>query len=58
VKAQNEWPVAVIYNTHKGRGVSFMEDNAYWHGSPVDDASYEKGRAELLETLDQLEARL
>jgi len=50
--------VAVIYNTHKGRGVSFMEDNAYWHGSPVDDASYEQGRAELLETLAQLEAKL
>jgi transketolase len=58
VKAQSEWPAAVIYNTHKGRGISFMEDNAYWHGSPVDDASYSKGHAELLETLAQLEARL
>jgi transketolase len=58
VKAQGEWPVAVIYNTHKGRGISFMEDNAYWHGSPVDDASYARGRAELLETLEHLETRL
>lgn len=57
-RSQSDWPVAVIYRTHKGRGVSFMEDNAYWHGSPVDDDSYRKGRFELLATLAQLEARL
>jgi transketolase len=57
-KSQREWPVAVIYSTHKGRGVSFMEDNAFWHGSPVDDASYVKARAELLSTLARLEAQL
>lgn len=54
-KSQRDWPVAVIYNTHKGRGVSFMEDNAYWHGSPVDDASYVKARAELLRGMELLE---
>ena len=58
VRAQDRWPVAVIYNTHKGRGVSFMEDNAYWHGSPVDDASYAKARTELLATLAKLEEEL
>jgi transketolase len=58
VKTQSDWPVAVIYDTHKGRGVSFMEDNAYWHGSPVDDASYVKARAELLATLSRLEEKL
>jgi transketolase len=55
---QTRWPVAVIYATHKGRGVSFMEDNAYWHGSPIDDDSYARGRAELLKTLAELEAKL
>lgn len=25
-------PTAIIARTHKGRGVSFMEDNAGWHG--------------------------
>lgn len=58
VSTQTDWPVAVIYSTHKGRGVSFMEDNAYWHGSPVDDATYVKARAELLATLTRLEASL
>jgi transketolase len=56
--AQREWPLAVVYKTHKGRGVSFMEDNAYWHGSPVDDTSYARARAELLETLADLELKL
>jgi len=57
-RAQDRWPLAVIYNTHKGRGVSFMEDSAYWHGSPVDDESYARGRAELAATLAHLEAAL
>jgi len=54
-RAQSMWPVAVIYRTHKGKGISFMEDSAHWHGSVVDDDSYAKGRAELLQTLDRLE---
>jgi transketolase len=55
VQQQNTWPVVVIYKTHKGRGVSFMEDNCYWHGAPIDDESYAKGRAELRKTLAELE---
>jgi len=58
IRRQQDWPAAVIYRTHKGRGVSFMEDNAYWHGAPIDDASYAKARAELLATLAALEAEL
>ena len=31
-------PTAIIARTHKGRGVSFMEDQAGWHGkAPSDD---------------------
>ena len=31
-------PTAIIAHTHKGKGVSFMEDNAGWHGkAPCDD---------------------
>ena len=41
------WPKAVIYNTVKGKGVSFMEGKSAWHGAPIDDASYKEGRAEL-----------
>lgn len=58
LRDQHHWPTAVIYRTHKGRGVSFMEDNAYWHGSPIDPDSYSRGRAELLKTLEELEAKL
>ncbi|MGA2771415.1 MAG: transketolase [Bryobacteraceae bacterium] len=57
-KRQTQFPVAVIYKTHKGRGVSFMEDNAHWHGAVIDDQSYAKARPELLETLGKLEAML
>ncbi len=55
LKSQNRWPAAVIYQTHKGRGVSFMEDNAQWHGAPIDDETYAKARPELLQTLQTLE---
>lgn len=46
----------IIYKTHKGKGVSFMEDNSKWHGSTIDDESYTKGKAELLETLMKLKS--
>ena len=32
IRQQSNWPVAVIYKTHKGKGVSFMEDKHQWHG--------------------------
>ena len=57
IRAQQAWPAAVIYRTHKGRGVSFMEDQAYWHGAPIDDATHAKARAELVATLAKLEVR-
>lgn len=31
-RACKEKPTAIIAKTHKGRGVSFMEDNPGWHG--------------------------
>lgn len=58
VQSQDNWPVAVIYKTHKGRGVSFMEDNFAWHGAPVDDETYGKSRPELTHTLSQLEKKI
>lgn len=58
VKQQSTWPVAVIYRTHKGKGVSFMQDTHKWHGAPVGDSDYEKARPELLATLKDLEAKL
>ena len=58
VKSHGGGPTAVIFRTRKGRGVSFMENTALWHGAVVDDATYVRARAELLETLQGLEERL
>jgi len=58
IQQQSRWPVAVIYKTHKGKGVSFMEDNHKWHGAPIGDEDYTKARPELLTTLKELEANL
>ena len=33
-------PTAIIAKTHKGRGVSFMEDQAGWHGKAPNDEEY------------------
>lgn len=40
-------PTAIIAKTHKGRGVSFMEDNAGWHGKAPDDEQAKKAIEEL-----------
>jgi transketolase len=58
VRQQTRWPVAVIYDTHKGQGVSFTRDTHKFHGAVIDDQCYAKGRPELLDTLAQLEAAL
>ncbi|MCP4399054.1 MAG: transketolase [bacterium] len=58
VQQQTVWPAAVIYKTHKGKGVSFMEDTHKWHGAPIDDENYAKARPELLARLKELEEQL
>lgn len=40
-------PLFIIANTVKGKGVSFMEDQAGWHGKAPNDEEYEKAIAEL-----------
>jgi transketolase len=55
---QSDLPAAVIYKTHKGKGISFMEDNHKWHGAPIDEQSYAKGRPELVKKLKELEAEI
>jgi transketolase len=51
-RQNEEEPCVIIYKTHKGKGVSFMEDNFKWHGSPIDDESHKTGKIELENTLD------
>jgi len=40
-------PYCIIADTVKGKGVSFMENDPYWHGKPPTEEQYEKGLAEL-----------
>lgn len=56
MQKNQDTPSVVIYNTHKGKGVSFMEDQSKWHGAPIDDNSYCLGRAELLSHLENLQS--
>ena len=44
-------PTAVIMETVKGKGVSFMENNVKWHGSAPNDEQYAAGLAEIDATL-------
>ena len=47
IKKQDQWPVAVVYKTIKGKGISFTENNYKWHGAQIDDISYTNGMKEL-----------
>ena len=40
-------PTMIIANTVKGKGVSFMENVARWHGTPPNRAEYERALKEL-----------
>ncbi|MCM1264983.1 MAG: transketolase [Candidatus Gastranaerophilales bacterium] len=40
-------PFAIIANTTKGKGVSFMENNAGWHGKAPNDEQFEQALKEL-----------
>ncbi len=51
-KNYNNRPSAIIANTVKGKGVSFMENKAQWHGKPPTDAEYEQAMAELKGALE------
>ena len=48
-------PCAIIMSTVKGKGVSFMENEAGWHGVAPNDAQYEQAMAELKQKLNELE---
>ncbi len=68
LKKVTDKPKMIIADTIKGRGVSFMEKpltetfqgkTLYkWHSGAPDDESYEKGLAELTETISKLSDKL
>ena len=41
--------------TVKGKGVSFMENNAGWHGKAPNDEEYETAMADLCKIAEDLE---
>ena len=46
-KATKGQPTAIIAKTVKGKGVSFMENQASWHGAAPNDEQYEIAMADL-----------
>ena len=49
-------PTMILARTVKGKGVSYMEDNAGWHGKAPSQEQYDIGKAELERLLAELEA--
>ena len=49
-------PTAIVMTTTKGKGVSFMENNAGWHGKSTNPAEFEIAMTELKAALAELEA--
>ena len=50
-------PTAIVMSTVKGKGVSFMENNAGWHGKAPNDAEYEQAMGELKAIMAELEGK-
>ena len=49
-------PTAIVMKTTKGKGVSYMEDQAGWHGKAPNDAEYKQAISELDAQIRELEA--
>ena len=49
--ATKDQPTVLLAATVKGKGVSFMENNAGWHGKAPDDEQYKAAMGELLGVL-------
>ena len=50
-------PTAIVMTTVKGKGVSYMENDAGWHGKAPNDAEYEQAMNELKSQLAELEGK-
>lgn len=56
-KATKGQPTAVIMKSVKGKNVSFMENNAAWHGAAPNDEQYEQAIKELDQIINELEGK-
>ena len=50
-------PTAIVMKTVKGKGVSYMENDAGWHGKAPNTEEYEKAMTELKAQYAELEAK-
>ena len=56
-RANQGAPTVILAATVKGKGVSFMENNAGWHGKAPNAEQYQKARAELEARIGELEVQ-
>ncbi len=56
-RAVKEQPTVLLARTVKGRGVSFMENDAGWHGKAPNAEQYEQAKAELSAQIAELEVQ-
>ena len=56
-KAAQGRPTVILARTVKGKGVSFMENNAGWHGKAPNAEQYEQAKAELSAQIAELEVQ-
>ena len=56
-KATKGAPTAIVMKTIKGKGVSYMENQAGWHGKAPNDEEYEQGMKELEAQRKEWEAK-
>jgi transketolase len=55
-KSVKDQPCAIIAQTVKGKGVSYMENQVSWHGKAPNDEQYAVAMQDLNRTLSELEA--
>lgn len=48
-------PTVILAKTVKGKGVSYMENNAGWHGKAPNDEQFAQAKAELTAQIAELE---
>ena len=53
-RATKGQPTAIIAETTKGKGVSFMENQVGWHGKAPNDEQFEQAMAELTAAGEEL----
>ena len=56
-KALTGAPTMILAKTVKGKGVSFMEDQAGWHGKAPNEEQYQTARQELVAALAEKEGK-